>query len=404
MKEKTNCWRFDILLFLLLFAQVASLGILNGLVIFSRPFAAYIRYIVFFLAYINLGIYVLEGKQNSLVAVWFFISFLITGIIGYIHTKDIMNVLIEASHYVTIISIYFWVERHHYTVENIVKYIYIIIPILLTTSILSSFGYLHGMKDSSGGLLRNSVDVDGTIGVVATLTVFHMINQRSKVGILDYIEFIMGILVVSFSISRGRIAILFICIFIYMLTTLKYGTWSKMKRIIPIITLIVLLFIAFANITGGLVEQIISRFQTTTENDINVTNRSREIAQHIEILQSNVLFGDGWGMLSRHKIHDHCSYSAVLAFMGLIGGIPFLLWFAYYLIKSLDKVLTTRNIDNNHLSFIVLFAIMALAVTNMAFNKTGGVWGALIAYVAILDTKQDEKDGKKIQREYKYII
>ena len=405
MEHEKHKSRFDFLIYLLLAAQIASLGILNRFVFLGRPITAYIRYMVFFVSLINLGLYVFEDRSKKAIGAWFLCSFIIVGIIGFANTGDLMNVLIEASHYVTIIALFFYIERHEYSTNTILLSIYILIPILMITSLLSSFGFLNGMRDASGGLLRNSADVDGTIGVVATLTVFHEINRKEKVRLWDYCELIMGALVVFFSLSRGRIAILLICILIYLLITIRSRKVSIIKKMIPIIILLLILLVVFSNVIGGLIDQIISRFMSTDIEETNVTYRQYEISYHLSIYKSNVLFGYGWGMLTKFPIRDHCSYSAVLAYMGTIGGVPYLCWFFWMLFTSLYNSFKENCVNNYHLTFIILLAVMTLAIANMAFNKTGGVWGVFIAYTAMLDrsnssVNKEMEENKKIGCKY----
>lgn len=406
MQQEKSKSRFDLLIYLLLVAQIASLGVLNNITFLGRPIAAYVRYVVFFIALINLGLYAFEDRKNKAVAVWFLLSFLVVGTIGFINTRDIMNVLIEASHYVTIVALYYYIERHEYSLKTIITCIYILIPILTVTSLLSSFGFLNGMRDSSGGLLRNSADVDGTIGVVATLAVFHEINRKEKARLLDYCELIMGAMTVFFSLSRGRIAILLLCIAVYLLINTRNRKTNIFRKMIPIIILVVILLVTFSGVFGELVDQIVGRFSGTDIEEQNLTYRQGEMLYHLEIYKSNPLFGFGWGMLSRYPIRDHCSYTAVLAFMGTVGGIPYLCWFFWMLVSSLVKSFRERRVNNFHLTFIIMLAIMSLAVANMAFNKTGGVWGMLIAYTAFLEQpepSENENQSENTKTTCKYF-
>ena len=382
--EKNNLF----LIYLLLFAQISTLGVLNGIVLGGRPISAYIRYVVFFLTFLNLILCIFDRPKLRPLCIYFFISFVMTSFIGYFKYGNLMVVLIEASHYVTVISLYFWALRHDYSVEKLRQIIYIIIPVLLTTSILSSFGYLRGLNDVSGGLLRNSVDVDGTIGVVTTLFCFHEINRKVKALLIDYVEFIMGCLIVAFSISRGRIAILILCFALYILVSFRCRKVSRFKKLLPLILLFLVLFILFSKTVGGLFNQILVRFKSSS-GDVNLIRRTEEIGKHLSILYDNLFFGAGFGMLIRYGIYDHCSYTAVLAYMGIINGIPYLLWFVIYLFKSFVQCLKAQTIGKYHLSFIMFFAIMCLAFANMSFNKTGGVWGMLIAYTSLLHYDYD---------------
>lgn len=385
--------RNNFLIYLLLIAQVASLGVFDKLIVIGRPFSAYIRYIVFLISFLNLFIYIVETKLRKLVAIWFFFSFTLTAIIGYMHSHDLMNVLIEASHYVTIVSIYYWVIRHEYSFNRIIKIIYIVIPVLLITSVLSSLGYLHGMNDISGGLYRSSIDVDGTIGVIATLTVFHELNRKAKALVLDYLEFVMGCMVVAFSISRGRIAVLIVCIAIYLLITLKCRNVSRFKKLLPLLLTVVILIVLFSDIVLRLFNQILIRFQMSS-GDLNLTRRLDEIRCHLLLFKQYPVFGMGWGMLAKNSLYDHCSYSAVLAFMGVVGGVPYLYWFFEKLFFSLFKSMKDDHIGKYHLAFIMTFSVMLLAIANMSFNKTGGIWGMLIAYIALNNYDSTEVSEK----------
>jgi hypothetical protein len=245
------------------------------------------------------------------------------------------------------------------------------------------------MNDISGGLLRSSVDVDGTIGVIATLAAFHEINRKEKASILDYVEFLMGCLVVAFSISRGRIAVLLLCLAIYLVVTIKCRNVSRLKKMLPLVLIGLLLGILFSDIVGGLINQILIRFRMSS-GDLNLTRRVDEIRRHIQLFLQYPFTGMGWGMLAKYNLYDHCSYSATLAFMGAIGGIPYLLWFVWNLLSTLINALKEKDIGKFHLSFIMVFAVMLLAVANMAFNKTGGIWGMLIAYIALVNYYYEE--------------
>lgn len=386
-----------ILLYLIAFAQIASIGIFNDIQVGGRPVHAYVRYFMYIVVIWSSVVCIFKQPQYRLSGILILVYFIFAITYSYIQSNDLMNTTIESSRYVTIVLIYYWVALKKPTFRQITHVIYVIMPFLLITTFLSSMGYLRGIQDASGGILRNSSDVDGTIGVVATLVSLHNIFAEDgyPVKIVNYIEFIISMIVIGFSLSRARIACFLLCLIIYFIVTRKYSKRSKFKNLLPIIIILMILVVLFTETIVALINQITIRFGIIRE-DINLLRRNAEIEQHMMLLKNNILFGVGWGTFYKYGISDHCSYTAIFAYLGLFGGIIYNLWFVSVLYQCIKRVVRERKISNCHLALVVVIGVLILAYGNMAFNKTGGIVGMLVVYTALLENTYDNTTSREI--------
>lgn len=368
--------------FLLIFSQMASIEIVRDISFGGHSWISYSIYLIFLIVALNSILYFLSAGKYFKICGLFLTAFAISFIYSILIGNSISSILIEMCRYFIIVMIFFWVERHTIDIGHIRKLIYILIPIMMYITIMSSFGYMNGISDDSGGLLRNSADVDGTLGVICSIFCFNLITCERRIKLIDYIMFFLSVSTVCFSLSRARIMCLCICIMVQLVFNLINNKERTFRNYVPIIILGICVLFLFSNTVEELFNQIIFRFNNLA-TDNNMAIRELEIQRHMEEIQQHPILGIGFGSLENKLFNVHCSYTAIVMYMGVLFGLIYISWFVYILFRCLRKCSQSSNsIRFCQLAVLCVIAILFLAYGNMGFNKMGGIVGMLVSYVA----------------------
>ncbi|MCK9478949.1 MAG: O-antigen ligase family protein [Firmicutes bacterium] len=251
-----------------------------------------------------------------------------------------------------------------------------------------------------GEILRTATKVDGSISIVVILIIFWGKEPFNKTGgyeLLKKIAMVSCFVVAGFGMSRSRLLILVVIVFLKLFLTIKNSfKTAKIKTqtlALLMVAIIMPFFVSQLEITQNLFDAISTRFEVGFES----LGRDDEIKLGLKYFSESPIFGYGWGQIlfTNHQnyisnYYNHSMYVAILARGGVVMGLAFLLSF----VSIIKKAFKSRNF----FCLISLAVFFALGYGNAGiFNYT--ICGMMISIALNLnnsDTILEEQYGHNI--------
>lgn len=393
MKKMHTCIAWMIFISINLI-QLTSLPLYNAIRIFDRPIFTYFLYISYVFSIFSAFILLFRKQRNSFLIINFFLItlYLFYLIYSLLLGASFINIIIESSIYVMMISVYLFADYFSNKHNLLLYFYYITVIILSIISIYSSFGYLSGI--GTGDILRSSVDADGNNGVFGlTLGFYGYFYTKNKgVKTLALFAVLSSIIILITGMSRTRIIIGIISLLIMICFTLIRSKGFKNVRKLIFFTLFLSsIGYIFREQVSSFTSLIMNRFMNLN-NDFNITYRLDEIIRQIDLWKTSPIIGHGWtGLTSDYlgfRIYDHNSYSSLLVLLGSFGAITYFTWFLIIIILMFRK----KKNGNDFLTFfglLIIFQIVLLGYANMGFAKSSSIIGILFVYILLI-----KKEGK----------
>ncbi|WP_353538531.1 O-antigen ligase family protein [Colwellia sp. KU-HH00111] len=202
--------------------------------------------------------------------------------------------------------------------------------------------------------------------LVAAILLFGKLVAYKKLSLYEIFALSLSIFALVISMTKGLILSLAIG-FLLLIFTKKTTLMTKMSSIVLCVIITSILFSLFD----------FSRF-TDLSNDTGTNTRIKTIEESTEVINENVILGNGFGTeLPTKKFHQENSFIDIFVEQGLVGLSLYLIMFTYIFIRR--KV----NIDIT----IAASTVAIMSLTNPYVNNPLGIGLIILTLIFIGNDK-----------------
>jgi O-antigen ligase len=215
-------------------------------------------------------------------------------------------------------------------------------------------------------------------------SVYVVISKSIKNRVLCYILFSLCGVGVLLTYNRSYWVSYFLVISIFFIFTNKNNRYKLLSRIVSPIIIFLLLFFMFSVFSPGqLIDNYFDSISTRVfslfmgedlyESD-SIDFRKEENVAAMEAILSRPFFGSGLGSKYRsipdkgfegRESYIHNGYLWVLLKMGLLGAIPIILFFTFFITRLIKDSIHETNSNYRSLMLCGAFAILGITFINI---------------------------------------
>lgn len=391
-----SIWVFFSYFLMIVMCFTFTIPIIDTVYIFGYTLRYFVYYILAFSLPFVIGfVYAAEGKKFNSRFFYAFFFIVFSCIISIQNDTPFTQKASEALLFMLPIALCAIAENSSSRRKTCIDFLIITNVVASILSFFVANGTINvNIWAAEGELVRTAGAINSTLGIggfVATTILLFSDAGLKKTSFsrkcFVITGFISSALVVLFSLSRTRIALLVavcICIFLYNLVSTK-TLQGNYRMLVFIVLFSILILKLFPDVTSMLIEAIGGRY--SLGNDGNIRFRNLESSTQFELFKESPIFGKGWGMrenisVFNGKMFVHNIYTSLLMQTGIVGTLLYLCWQLSYF-KTLIKVIKIEELKIDALiGLMFLVVLFVLGFTNSGLTQSGAFF--MMFYVAAL--------------------
>lgn len=384
--------------YVVLVSQVFSMN----LPVLSTLIAGYsVKYILYylFIGIVNIKWWIKSIRQKT-VKLWDFAVMLIgigPFIVGLVWGWPLNAIFVEAVLLIMPLTIFQWVALVNIRRREFVDLLCWTTIAACVVSVLVALRIIQtNIWAAANDLVRSAGAIDSTLGIggfgIALVLLYIYpsgISQKQKW--LLRVTLVASAVLLVFSQSRTRITLMLLLAIVAIVYNIfnRHSGWRTTRMILLGIITLVAAMSLFPEVFSQIMDQVATRFMTTSSLEVNVSYRNTESMQQLGCFLKSPILGMGWGCRSQFdSMYVHNLYTALLMHGGILFGGLYIVWFLAYLFRSIKRLAKKKNMQNSMISCCFMLSLAILAMTNGGIAQSGG-------YVMMIFPFIDEKLRKE---------